>query len=148
VSSRKPPADGADCLLSHSRVSVPRRARKPFDRVRVYRAIRLPVQTGARAARVTREALSPCATESLEVLFEKSGIRASYGTWPSRVTQQPRASGWVGLANGDYHDRERLGMEVWYNDQRLPNPTSVQRQVIPNSSPRLETWFFDWKSPE
>jgi hypothetical protein len=66
---------------------------------------------------------------TLEVLFEKSGIRASYGTWPYRVTQQPRASGWVGLANGDYHDRERLGMEVWYNDQRLPNPAAVQRQL-------------------
>jgi hypothetical protein len=66
---------------------------------------------------------------TLEVLFEKGGIRASYGTWPPRVRQQPRASGWVGLANGDYHNRERLGMEVWYNDQRLPDPASVQRQL-------------------
>jgi len=66
---------------------------------------------------------------TLEVVFEKSGIRASYGTWPAGARQQPRASGWVGLANGDHHGRERLGMEVWYDDHRPPDPASVQRQI-------------------
>jgi hypothetical protein len=66
---------------------------------------------------------------TLEVVFEKTGIRASFGTWPSGATQQPRASGWVELASGDYHDRERLGMEVWYDDQRPPDYASVQRQI-------------------
>ncbi|MBV9878437.1 MAG: hypothetical protein JO025_27140 [Verrucomicrobia bacterium] len=76
---------------------------------------------------------------TLEVLFEKSGIRASYGSWPSRVKQQPRASGWVGLANEGYHDRERLGTEVWYNDQPLPDPASVQRQLSSVLKNQLKT---------
>jgi hypothetical protein len=76
---------------------------------------------------------------TLEVVFEKGGFRASYGTWPSGVRQQPRASGWVGLANGDYHDREQLGMEVWYNDQRPPDPASVQRQLNGVLKNRLKT---------
>ncbi|HEX6565109.1 MAG TPA: hypothetical protein VF020_12535, partial [Chthoniobacterales bacterium] len=76
---------------------------------------------------------------TLEVLFEKSGIRASYETWPSRVKQQPRASGWAGRANGDYHNRERLGMEVWYDDQPPPDPASVQTQIDSIVKDQLET---------
>jgi hypothetical protein len=69
-------------------------------------------------------------TPTLEVVFEKSDIRAGYETWPSGARrQQPRASGWVELANGDYHDRNRLGMEVWYDDQPPPDPASVQTQL-------------------
>jgi len=69
-------------------------------------------------------------TPTLEVVFEMSGIRAGYETWPSGAKrQQPRASGWVWLANGDYHGRDRLGMEVWYDDQPPPNPASVQTQI-------------------
>lgn len=66
---------------------------------------------------------------TLEVVFEKRGIRASYGTWPFGAKEQPRASGWVRLANEDYRRRERLGMEVWYDDQRPPYPASVQTQI-------------------
>ena len=69
-------------------------------------------------------------TPTLEVVFEQSGIRAGFETWPSGANrQQPRASGWVGLANGDYHSRDRLGMEVWYDDQPPPNPASAQTQI-------------------
>lgn len=77
---------------------------------------------------------------TLEVVFEKSNIRASYGTWPSGVRQQLRASGWVGLAKEDYPDREQLGMEVWYDDQRPPNPASVQRQLnsVLNNRPKTD----------
>ena len=79
-------------------------------------------------------------TPTLEVVFEKSGIRASYGTWPSGVRQQPRASGWVGLVNGDYHEREQLGMEVWYDDQRPPDSGSVQRQLnsVSENRPKMD----------
>ena len=65
----------------------------------------------------------------LEVLFEKSGIRAGYETWPPGPRGQPRSSAWVGVAGGDYHDREKLGMEVWYDDQLPPDPASVQTQI-------------------
>jgi hypothetical protein len=67
-------------------------------------------------------------TPTLEVVFE-DGIRAGYESWPFGARQQPRASGWVDLANGGYHDRERLGMEVWYDDQPAPQLASVQTQL-------------------
>jgi hypothetical protein len=68
-------------------------------------------------------------TPTLEVTFE-SGIRAGYETWPSGAKRrQPRASGWVELANGDYHGPDRLGMEVWYDDQSPPNPASAQTEI-------------------
>src|ERR1700751_4626260 len=38
-------------------------------------------------------------TPTLEVVFE-DGIRAGYESWPFGARQQPRASGWVDLANG------------------------------------------------
>jgi hypothetical protein len=69
-------------------------------------------------------------TPTLEVVFEKSGIRMGFETWPSGAKrQQPRASGWVELANGNYHGRDRLGMEVWYDDQAPPSPATVQTQI-------------------
>jgi hypothetical protein len=67
-------------------------------------------------------------TPTLEIVFV-DGIRAGYESWPFGARQEPRASGWVDLANGDYHDRERLGMEVWYDDQPAPQPASVQTQL-------------------
>ena len=79
-------------------------------------------------------------TPTLEVVFEKNGIRAGYETWPSGAKrQQPRASGWVELANGDYHRRDRLGMEVWYDDQPPPNPASAQTQIDRIVKNQLET---------
>ncbi len=68
-------------------------------------------------------------TPTLEVVFEGAGVRAGYESWPFGARQQPRASGWVDVANGDYRDRERLGMEVWYDDQPAPQPASVQTRL-------------------
>jgi hypothetical protein len=68
-------------------------------------------------------------TPTLEVVFEGAGVRAGYETWAFGATRQPRASGWVDLTNGDYQDRQRLGMEVWYNNQSPPGPTFVQAEL-------------------
>ena len=66
---------------------------------------------------------------TLEVVFEQSGVRAGFETWPPGERAQPRASGWVNLAAGDYHGRQKLGMEVWYDDQKPPDLASVQMQI-------------------
>jgi hypothetical protein len=77
---------------------------------------------------------------TLEVVFENSAIRAGYETWPSGARRgQPRASGWVELANGDYHNRERLGMEVWYDDQPPSGPAAVQTQLSQSLKDQSET---------
>jgi hypothetical protein len=45
----------------------------------------------------------------------------------------------VDLANGDYQDRQRLGMEVWYNNQSPPSPTFVQAELNSALKDRPET---------
>jgi hypothetical protein len=55
----------------------------------------------------------------------------------------------------EYWHRREINIEFGYgvgdNYPRICGyfyPVSDSSQVIPNSSPRLETWFFDWKSSE
>jgi len=72
-------------------------------------------------------------TPTLEVEFGDSGILVGYELGSSRDTRQPRASGWVDPAGNNRADRNRLGMEVWYNDQPAPSQAWEQTKLQPAS---------------
>jgi hypothetical protein len=66
-------------------------------------------------------------TPKLEVSFAETGIWTGYELGNLGNTQQPRASGWVDAPGNNRADRQRLGMEVWYNEQ--PAPSAALEQI-------------------
>ncbi len=68
-------------------------------------------------------------TPTLEVEFGDSGILVGYELGSSGDTRQPRASGWADPAGNNRADRNRLGMEVWYNHQPAPSPAFEQTEL-------------------
>ena len=76
-------------------------------------------------------------TPALEVGFGKSGLSAGYEPGNLDGQRQPRASGWVDPAGNKLSDRNRLGMEVWYNDQPAPSPALAQTKLDHASRNRM-----------